>query len=394
MPNLPNRLPVWLRRLAIALAILATFAILRFTTFAPDPISVRVVKVERGLVESTVTNSKAGTLKSRLRSRISPEIGGRVVEILHREGSLVNQGDVLIRLESTKLAAQLELAKSAVELSEAKQHEACLTRDHALRELKRSRKLAQQKILSEDMLDQLQVNYESSEALCLAAGAEQRKARATQQSAESDLAKVEIRAPFTGVVAEVATELGEWVTPSPPLLVSPPVVDLIDTHSLYVSAPMDEVDSGRIRLEQLAKITIDSRRDESFSGVVVRIAPYVLDTEAQNRTVEVEIEFDPPEQSQGMLPGTSADAELILETRPNSLRIPTSALIEGRRVLVFNDGLLEERDIETGLRNWDFTEIRSGLTEGELIVSSLDRKEVKADVRAEIETDERTGKAP
>ena len=157
---------------------------------------------------------------------------------------------------------------------------------------------------------------------------------------------------------------------------------------------MDEVDSGRIQLEQAAKITLDSRRDESFSGVVSRIAPYVLDTEAQNRTVEVEIEFDPPEQCQGMLPGTSADAELILEIRPDSLRIPTSSLIEGRRVLVFNDGRLEEREIETGLRNWDFTEIQSGLTEGELIVSSLDRKEVKAGVQAKIEVDERTGKAP
>ncbi|MBW2712280.1 MAG: efflux RND transporter periplasmic adaptor subunit, partial [Deltaproteobacteria bacterium] len=332
--------------------------------------------------------------KSRLRSRISPEIGGRVVEILHREGSFVEQNDVLIRLENTKLTAQLELAKSAVEVSDAKHHEACLTRDHALRELKRKRKLAQQNILSADVLDQLEVNYESSEALCLAAAADQRKTRATQEAAQSDLEKAEIRAPFAGVVAEVATELGEWVTPSPPLLTSPSVVDLIDTRSLYISAPMDEVDSGRIQLKQLAKISIDSRRNESFSGVVVRIAPYVLDLEAQNRTVEVEVEFKPSGQSQGMLPGTSADVELILETRPNSLRIPTSALIEGKRVLVFDDGELVEREIETGLRNWDYTEIRNGLSEGELIVSSLDRKEVKAGVRAEIEPDEKTGNTP
>jgi HlyD family secretion protein len=63
-------------------------------------------------------------------------------------------------------------------------------------------------------------------------------------------------------------------------------------------------------------------------------------------------------------------------------------------VLIFNEGRLEDREVKTGLRNWDFTEIVSGLTKGELIVSSLDRKEVKAGVRAEIEADERTGRAP
>jgi HlyD family secretion protein len=96
-------------------------------------------------------------------------------------------------------------------------------------------------------------------------------------------------APFAGVVAEVSIEAGEWTTPSPPGLPIPPVIDLIDISSLYVSAPMDEVDSARIRTGQTVRVTVDSHPGRSFPGHVRRVAPYVLDLEAQNRTVEIEV---------------------------------------------------------------------------------------------------------
>ncbi len=376
-----------LRFLLIATGIIGVALLLRFTVFAPKPIPVRVVSVERGRVEATVTNSKAGTLKSRRRSRLSAETGGRVTEILHREGAKVAAGDVIIRLEQAAHRARLELSESAVEASDAQHHEACLSRDHAKRELRRNQSLAKQNVVSQDSLDRLEFTYQAGEARCRAAAAEQSQARATLRAAQAELDKTEIRAPFDGIIAEVATELGEWVTPSPPLLTSPAVVDIIDPKALYVSAPMDEVDASRVRVGQTVKITIDSHRDQEFNGVVVRVAPYVLDLEAQNRTVAVEVEFAPPEQTNGMLPGTSADVELILDVREQVLHIPSSALLEGNRVLLLSDGTLMDRDVETGLRNWNVTEVRSGLNAGDHVVTSLDRKEVQAGARAVIESD-------
>ena len=67
------------------------------------------------------------------------------------------------------------------------------------------------------------------------------KAEAQVSASEVELEKLVIRAPFDGIIAEVAVELGEWITPSPPLIQAPSVVDLIDPSSLYISAPMDEV---------------------------------------------------------------------------------------------------------------------------------------------------------
>jgi HlyD family secretion protein len=88
-----------------------------------------------------------------------------------------------------------------------------------------------------------------------------------------------------------------------------------------------------------------------------------------------------------LLAGYSADLEIILDTREKVLRIPTEAVLEGKRVLVYDAGdkHLHSRDIVTGLSNWKLTEVRAGLVEGERVVVSVDREGVEAGVLAEPE---------
>jgi HlyD family secretion protein len=108
----------------------------------------------------------------------------------------------------------------------------------------------------------------------------------------------------------------------------------------------------------------------------------VLDLEKQARTVEVEVEFDKSAAKDNLLVGYSADVEIIYDTRKQVLRIPTQTLLEGNRVLLFgSNGVLEERKVKTGLSNWEYAEVLSGLEEGDRIVSSLDREGVVAGAR-------------
>jgi HlyD family secretion protein len=273
---------------------------------------------------------------------------------------------------------------------EAARREACIQRDRARRALERKRELAAEQIVSADLLDQLESAYEAAEASCRRVGAEVGKARAQIAAVEVELEKMVIRAPFDGVVAEVAVEVGEWIMPSPPLLTAPAVVDVIDPSSLYISARMDEVDSAAIRAGQVAKVTVDSHPGLELAGKVVRVAPYVLDVEAQNRTVEIEVELVEEALASKLLPGTSADVEVVLETRDSVLRLPASALFEGDRVLVARDGRLVERTVAIGLKNWDYAEVTGGIEEGERVAISLDRGEVRAGARVHaVETDYR-----
>jgi HlyD family secretion protein len=368
----PEQLRKWRFRVLVGLGIVGVAFLLRFTVFAPEPIPVRTTTVTRGTIDSTVTNSKAGTIRARQRSHLSTEIGGRIVEITHREGDVVAQGELLLLLNDSTLRAQENQALEAIRAADAHYQEMCITRDKTRREYNRKRKLAAQNIVSEDLLDQLLHVSQAASAGCDAADAERQQVRASRAGAAANLDKVSIYAPFAGVIAEVNAEVGEWVTPS-----AAGIIDLINQESLYISAPMDEIDSGRVQLSLPVRVTVDSRPDETFLGKVTRIAPYVLDIEAQNRTVEIEVELDDPEVSSSLLPGTSADVEVILKTLKDAPRIPTTALFQNNRVLVVEDDVLEEREIETGLRNWDFVEVQAGLEEGEVVVTSLDRVEVE-----------------
>jgi HlyD family secretion protein len=187
-------------------------------------------------------------------------------------------------------------------------------------------------------------------------------------------------------VAKITGELGEYSTPSPPGVATPPAIDLIDASCLYVKAPMDEVDGPRVRAGQPVRVSIDAIPGRHFAGHVRRVAPYVLALEKQARTVDVEVDFDTPAEAAGLLVGYSTDVEIVLDTRESVLRIPTSAIRSGNTVLLLGaDGVLEERAIQTGLANWEYSEVRSGLAEGDRVVTSLARDGVVPGARVEAE---------
>jgi HlyD family secretion protein len=384
----------WIVRIAVLAALALAILALRRTVFAPKPLPVTVTVAARGRVESTVSNSRAGTVKARRRAQLSPEVGGRVLAITRREGERVRAGEVLLRLDPAVLEARLAMAGRELEAAHAQRQQSCLAAERSRRERDRLSRLAAAGVVSADQLDAATTAADTAAAACRGAGAGIAQAAAAVDLTRREIAQTVLRAPFDGVVADLAVEVGEWTTPSPPALPVPPVLDVIDPDSLYVSAPMDEVDSARIRPGQPARVTVDSYPGRSFRGQVARVAPYVLDVEAQNRTVEIEVTLAGAGPDVRLLPGTSADVEVILAARDGVLRVPTSTLIEGDRALVVEGvkmtgkkettGKLAERRLRIGVRNWDWSEILSGLQPGDRVVTSLDRPEVKAGSEVEV----------
>ena len=190
-------------------------------------------------------------------------------------------------------------------------------------------------------------------------------------------------APFDGIVADIVGELGEYTTPSPPGVATPPAIDLIDDSCLYIEAPMDEVDAPKIHAGQTARISLDALPNQSLAGHVKRVAPYVVAVEKQARTVDVEVSLDNADDGKKLLVGYSADVEVVLDSHDNALRVPTSTLLEGNKVLIYQPDTqkLEERSIKAGITNWEFTEVLDGLKQGDRIVASLEREGVKAGIK-------------
>jgi HlyD family secretion protein len=370
------------RRLLIALGIVALAVILRLTVFRPAPVPVTVYRVEKGRVEETVVNSRAGTVKAERRATLSPELGGRVAALPAKKGKKVRAGEVLLRIADGDYRAQLEVQESALVSARAAEREACQSAAQAERELTRNENLARDQLVSQDDLDRLRTARDTSAAGCDAARAGVGQAAAAVEAARVTLEKTVLKAPFDGVIADVSTEVGEWITPSPPGLPIPPVIEILDTSGIYVSAPLDEVDVAKVKVGLPVRITLDAYPGRSSSGKVTRVAPFVLDVKEQNRTFEVEAVLDDSSFAAKLKPGLSADVTVVLRTVENVLRIPGYALLEGDHVLVLRGGRLVRVPVKTGLKNWDFVEITGGLSEGDLVVVSLDRAEVKEGARA------------
>jgi HlyD family secretion protein len=368
----------WIIRLAVLAAIVGIAIGARAWFLKPEPIDVIVAPVERGIVEETITNTRAGTVKAHRRTRLSPESGGMALEIPFDEGETVKQGDVLLRLDDSLQQAQLALAQRELEAARARQKQSCVQAERAQREMARIARLFEEKITPEDTLDGARAAADAARAACEASASEVERSASAVRLAQVEVDRMVLRAPFSGIVAEISIELGEWTSPSPPALPIPPVIDLIDPTSIYVSAPMDEVDAARLHPGLRGRVTVDSHRGQAFWGSIVRVSPFVLDVEAQNRTVEIDVELDDQTLSATLKPGTSADVEIVLETHENTLRVPTSALFEGNQVLVVEAGKLVAKTIEIGLKNWNWTEIQSGLEPGDTIITTLDRPEIKA----------------
>ncbi|QDX79806.1 efflux transporter periplasmic adaptor subunit [Denitratisoma sp. DHT3] len=372
--------------LTILIAVLL-FAGFKFMT-RPKPVPVLVTAAAPGRVEATVANTRAGSVAACRRAKLAPPAGGRIARLPVKKGQRVAAGELLLELWNDDLSARERLAREQLVTARARVVEVCQLARASGSEARQARQLRDKGFISEERVVRAEAQANSGAASCDSARAQIKEAEARIAAAHADTERTVLRAPFAGIVAEINGELGEYLTPSPPGIPTLPAVDLIDDTCLYVTAPIDEVDAARLRTGMVGRITLDAYRGHHFKGHVRRIAPYVLALEKQARTVEVEVEFDEPPRGEGggnLLVGYSADIEVVVEARDDVLRIPTPALMPGNKVLVPKDGRLEERKLEIGLSNWEYTEVKKGLGRGEQVVTSLDREGVKAGASVTIE---------
>ncbi len=374
------------RMLLITLLIIAVITLLVVYSKRPRPVSVVVQEVTSGEVLATVTNTRAGTLKACQRARLSPSIGGQIENLPVNEGDHVKAGQLLLEIWNDDLQAQVALAEHENRRSMTLAREVCIIADALNREAQRLRVLQQKRMVAEESVDKVASEAQAKQAACQAADSAIKVSQSKIDVAKAALARTRLTAPFAGRIAEVNAERGEFLTPSPIGVATLPAIDLIDYSCLYVSAPIDEVDAPRIRAQMPARISLDAFAGQVFAGTVRRVAVYVLDLEKQSRTVDIEVEFSKREDTDNMLPGYSADAEVIVDSRDNVLRIPTMAVFDRNQVLIVNhDGVLEQRQISIGISNWSYTEVTAGLKAGEQLVTSIEREGVEEGASAIIE---------
>lgn len=368
-----------MKKIVIILVIIIAITAVIIWQSRPDELAVWVSKSEYGTVEQTVSNTRAGTIKACRRSKLSMPLGGIVDKLLVKKGDQVKTGQLLLELWSRDHHANVDQAQAALEAARHAQQQMCLLAERSKREAERANALLEKGLIAADSADNLQSNAEAQASACASAKSQVALANASLSMQQAVLERFQLHAPFNGIIAEINGEIGEYVTPSPPGVATPPAIDIIDTTCLYATAPIDEVDAANLHLGMPVRITLDAFRGRSFSGKLTRIAPYVQELEKQARTVDVDVRFDEVPDDVILLIGYSADVTIILDHKEKALRIPTEALTGNSEIWVLEPapgkktGVLKKRQIKIGIGNYSHTEVTAGLMEGELVVRSPDQ---------------------
>ena len=197
------------------------------------------------------------------------------------------------------------------------------------------------------------------------ARAQDAQAQAALSSAQTQLSYTRIVSPVSGVIASVSTQEGETIAAG---LAAPTFVTVVDLSKLQVDALVDETDIGRVKVGDSAAFTVDSYPDEEFEGTVTAIYPKaIIDQNVVNYDVVVTIT-----NPRGMLrPDMTANVTINIATKSNVLAVPNKAIKreEGTKVVyVIENGKLVRRRIRTGWKDSDYTEVASGLREGDRVV--------------------------
>lgn len=293
----------------------------------------RTETVSRGTLTRSV--SASGTLAALETVQVGSQLSGQVVEVRVDFNDRVQRGQVLAVLDPQTYQSRIEQAQAALNASRAgvAQQEAGLAQalanvELAEAEYNRQRYLFDRGIAAQAALDQAEASLASARAAVQTARAQISSARANvdQQAASLRANQVErgrtvITAPIDGVVIDRQVEPGQTVASG--LNVAVLFTLARDLTRLQAEILVDEADIGQVREGQSVRFTVDAFPEETFSGVVTQIRR-LPQTEANVVAYTVVVEADNP--GQRLLPGMTANADIILEQRRNVLRVPNSAL--------------------------------------------------------------------
>jgi len=322
-----------LRTVAVGLASLL------FASSCSRKVEVEAVRVKKTKVESTVSTVSSGSIEARQMAVLSFGVQARISKVHVRLGDRVKQGQLLAEVDSNDVKSIFEDARS---------------------EWKRNQELFGSGLISKAALDAGRKNYEI---------------------ARSTLDKASLRAPFDGLVSELNLQVGELsqnATKSP--------LRIVDLGPRIIRGDIDEVDLGRVRIGQVARVRIPALQNRELAAVVDRVVPYVSTSREQDRSSQIELRLT--DANQEVPVGASADIEIVVDSHNDATALPTRAIqVRGKERYVFkvaSNNQLENVSVKMGVGNYERSEVISGLKENDLVVLPSDDVELKSGLKVRV----------
>jgi membrane fusion protein (multidrug efflux system) len=275
-----------------------------------------------------------GSLRSDESVTVRPEVGGRISEILFKEGQHVAKGTTLIRLDASVNAAEVQQAQANLKLAQSKY-------DRAV-------ELSRQNFISKQAKDEAENNLHVAEAAVSLATAR--------------LAKMEIRAPFSGVIGLRVVSVGDYVKEGTD------VVNLESIDALKVDFRVPEIYLSQVQTGQTLSISLDALPGKSFEGKVFALNPLL---DSAGRSLVIRAVVSNPDRS--LRPGMFARVKLITRDERDALVIPEQASVpQGDEQYVYRivDGRATRVKVAIGQRRDAKVEVLNGLAPNDVVVTA------------------------
>jgi len=340
-----------------------------------DRIRVETVRVHRGDVEEILTPLSNAMVRAEKYALVKGGTAGEVRKICVQKGAGVREGTVILELDNEEPRARRGLAEASLKTGVATANQARIRGAVVERDLARARELLDSGLMSQASFEKAQAESHVTAEAVSAQDATLSQLAAQVRIARSLYDATLFRAPFGGIVADIFVGQGESVMPGMA------VYEIFDRNTLEVSARFDEVDAARLRLGMEARIAADAIPDKLFPAKVVWISPVVNTDIKAGRGVEVRFSLEDRDAQVRL--GMSVDVEVVAEVRRDVRFLPTAVILgeEGNRfVYVVRERRIEKQPIAPGLSNWDRTEILSGLSDGDRVVSNVGVAGLKAGI--------------
>ena len=357
----------------------------------------RVARVERGTIARSVV--AIGKIEPITKVEIKSKANGIIKVLAVEVDQEVEAGTVLVELDRENLMARVREARATLQGARAA-HQAAEAQfeksrveaegpdvEFARRSHERAKSLSEQKLIAQHQLEEARTALDQAEnrrraaesqlsiakARVAEAAANVAQAQAAVDRAEEELANATIRAPIRGRILARDIEIGSPVSSILNMgAAATSVITMGDISHVFVRGRVDETEIGSLRLGQPARITVETFKERTFQGKVTQISPMGVERDnVTNFEVRVSIENPGNELKANM----TANAEIVLEERPDALIVPEAAIsYDGNRKA--SADVLDPRErtgrrrvpIKLGISNGTRTQVLEGLKEGDRIV--------------------------
>ncbi len=343
MKNLQKFLPKYSIALGVVFALTVLYLITRGNSVTIEAGEARNSELVQAIYAT-------GFVEADAVANLSAEFSGTVSHVGALEGQRVSAGQKILEFSSPQPQLAVSEARSALSEQQAQA-------TNSSRNASRKTNLFREGALSRQEVDDAEKSRIQSEEL-LQQKAFQLKSR------EDDLKKLTVRAPFAGILTLQSVKEGDYVK------ANTLVATVLDPSSYMIGVEVDELDVPKIRVGQPATVALDAYPEQRLSAIVSRIVPQ---TDRVTKTSKIYLKLDKP--ADNIQAGMTATANIIYNTRPNTLLVRKSSIFEENHqsyVWKIEKGRLKKQPVRQGASDMSFVEVVAGLKNGDKVALVAD----------------------